>query len=41
MYKGYHSTLFSKAGTGLSSHEVISQEVTDVTDTTVVAQFKV
>jgi isoleucyl-tRNA synthetase len=41
MYKGY-TTVFSKAGTGLSSHEVNQPgSYRDVTDTTVVAQFKV
>jgi isoleucyl-tRNA synthetase len=28
MYKATHSAVFSKAGTGLSSHEVTSREVT-------------
>jgi predicted RNA-binding protein len=38
----HHSAVFSKAGTGLSSHEVNQPgSYRDVTDTTVVAQFKV
>jgi hypothetical protein len=42
MYKGYTiQPLLSKAGTGLSSHEVNQPgSYRDVTDTTVVAQFK-
>jgi isoleucyl-tRNA synthetase len=37
----HHSAVFAKSGTGLSSHEV-NQPGTyrDVTDTTIVAQFK-
>jgi isoleucyl-tRNA synthetase len=43
MYKGYTIQPYSpKAGTGLSSHEVNQPgSYRDVTDTTVVAQFKV
>jgi isoleucyl-tRNA synthetase len=41
MYKGYTIQPYSpKAGTGLSSHEVNQPGYRDVTDTTVVAQFK-
>jgi isoleucyl-tRNA synthetase len=42
MYKGYTIQPYSpKAGTGLSSHEVNQPgSYRDVTDTTVVAQFK-
>ena len=42
MYKGYTIQPYSpKAGTGLSSHEInLPGSYRDVTDTTVVAQFK-
>jgi isoleucyl-tRNA synthetase len=37
----HHSAVFSQSGTGLSSHEVNQPgSYRDVTDTTVVAQFK-